>query len=299
MTAITIAIASSGRPSLARCLASIAALELPLGVAINVLIADDSPDGQVASVLCSVPHFPCKITTVVSAAHNVAIARNACLAAATGDLIAFIDDDEWAEPQWLARMLAALTEFNADCVFGPVHPTYPTQTPDWIVRANPLHVNWGARGTRVSVGRGGNTLMKRALVDAHALRFDPALGRTGGEDTSFFHAFGSAGGVMVVTDDAMVHEDVPPSRVTVSYFRHRALRTGQIYARFIVGHIAQSRLAKARFYAGALLKASIALGAGAFLYPIDRARWLKLAMRGWMNAGKLRELLRLKPSHMS
>ena len=88
MTAITIAIASSGRPSLARCLASIAALELPLGVAINVLIADDSPDGQVASVLCSVPHFPCKITTVVSAAHNVAIARNACLAAATGDLIA-------------------------------------------------------------------------------------------------------------------------------------------------------------------------------------------------------------------
>ena len=298
MTSITIAIASSGRPSLVRCLTSLVALELPKGVAIDVLIADDSPDGQVASLLQMVPRLPFKITTVVSAAHNVAIARNACLEAATGDLIAFIDDDEWAEPLWIARMLVALAEFNADCVFGPVHPTYPTETPDWIVRANPLHVDWGKRGMQVSVGRGGNTLMKRAIIDAHALRFDPALGRTGGEDTSFFHAFGSAGGVMVVTDDAMVHEDVPPSRVNVSYFRHRALRTGQIYARFVAGHIALSPLAKARFYAGALLKASVALGVGALLYPIDRARWLKLAMRGWMNVGKLRELLRLKPSHM-
>ncbi len=298
MTTITIAIASSGRPSLVRCLASLAALTLAPGIAIDIVIADDSSDGRVNSLLSLVPQLPFKVTTVVTAAHNVSIARNACLDAATGELLAFIDDDEWAVPDWLDRMLTALDEFGADCVFGPVHPVYPEATPDWIIRANPLHVDWGRRGTRVTVGRSGNTLMKRAVVDTHKLRFDPELGRTGGEDTRFFHAFGCAGGRMVVTDDAMVREDAPPARVNVAYFRHRALRTGQIYARFVVGQIARSPFERARFYGGALVKAAIALGGGALLYPIDRARWLKLAMRGWMNVGKLRELLKLAPAHM-
>ncbi len=299
MRTITIAIASSGRQSLVRCLSSLAQLKLGPAVAIDIVIADDSRDGRVAALLKTMPRLPCKVSTIVTAAHNVAIARNACLDVASGELLAFIDDDEWAEPKWLGDLLAAMDEFDADCVFGPVHPDYPSDTPDWIVRANPLHVDWGRRGTRVIVGRGGNTLMRRALVETHKLRFDPALGRTGGEDTSFFHAFGRAGGVMVVTDDALVHEDAPPSRVNVAYFRHRALRTGQIYARFVVNEIAQSPLEQTRFYAGAVVKAAIALGGGAFLYPIDRARWLKLAMRGWMNLGKLRELFGLEPSHMS
>jgi succinoglycan biosynthesis protein ExoM len=299
MSTITIAIASSGRDSLRACLTSLAGLKIDPAHTIDIVIADDSSDGRVAALLEALTPLPFPIATVITAARNVAVARNACLDAARGDLLAFIDDDEWADPEWLQRLLAAMDEFSADCVFGPVHPVYPPGTPDWIVRANPLHVDWGRRGKRVTVGRGGNTLMKRCLVETHGLRFDPALGRTGGEDTTFFHAFGAAGGVMVVTDDALVHEDAPPSRVNITYFRHRALRTGQIYARFVTAQIARSRLQRLRFYGGALIKAVVALGGGALLYPIDRADWLKLAMRGWMNAGKLRELFKLAPSHMS
>lgn len=104
---------------------------------------------------------------------------------------------------------------------------------------------------------------------------------------------------MVVTDDAMVHEDAPPARVNIAYFRHRAVRTGQIYARFVVGSMAQHPLERVQFYAAALLKAAVALSIGALVYPFDRAQWLRFAMRGWMNVGKLRELLRLEPAHMS
>lgn len=298
MTTVTIGIASCGRMTLARCLASLAAIDVPAGHAIDIVIADDSLAGAVPSIVAAAAPLPFPVRIVATGARNVSIARNACLDAATGDLLGFIDDDEWVEPDWLVRMLAAMADFNADCVFGPVHPLYPTGTPDWIVRANPLHVDWGRRGRRVTLGRGGNTLMKRAVVDASGLRFDASLGRTGGEDTSFFYALGRTGALMVVTDDALVHEDAPPARVNVAYFRHRALRTGQIYARFVTGSVTSQPLGRMTFYAGAAVKATVALTAGAAFYPFDRARWLKLAMRGWMNVGKLRECLRLEPAQM-
>ncbi|MEQ1611813.1 MAG: glycosyltransferase family 2 protein [Hyphomicrobiaceae bacterium] len=299
MTTITIAIASSGRRMLVRCLTSLAALELPAETIVDIVIADDSLQGLAAGLVAEALPLPYPVRIVPTAARNVSVARNACIDAATGELIAFVDDDEWVEPDWLVRMLAAMREFSADCVFGPVHPVYPVGTADWIVRANPLHVDWGRRGRKVTLGRGGNALLRQALVKAAGLRFDPALGRTGGEDTSFFHALGQSGAVMVVTDDAMVHEDAPPARVNVAYFRQRALRTGQIYARFIVSGLGNSLLARAKFYAGAALKAGVALTIGTLAYPFDKALWLRFAMRGWMNVGKLRELLRLEPSHMS
>lgn len=299
MTSITIAIASSGRRTLVRCLGSLSALELPTDIQVDIVIADDSKDGLAPALLTGMPPLPFAVRIVATAAHNVSIARNACLDAATGDLIAFVDDDEWVEPDWLARMLAAMRDYSADCVFGPVHPVYLAGTADWIVRANPLHVDWGRRGRRVDVGRGGNTLMKRHLVTETGARFDAALGRTGGEDTSFFHALSKAGAVMIVTDDAIVHEDAPAARVNVAYFRHRALRTGQIYARFVTGNLATTPAGRAKFYAGAALKAAVALGLAASAYPFDKALSLRLALRGWMNVGKVRELLGMPPAHMT
>jgi succinoglycan biosynthesis protein ExoM len=184
-------------------------------------------------------------------------------------------------------------------VFGPVHPVYPEGTPAWIIAANPLHVNWGHRGRRVVVGRGGNTLVRRAIITRAAARFDISLGRTGGEDTLFFHTLARAGAVMVVTDDAMIHEDAPPARVNVRYFRHRAVRTGQIYGRFVLATGPQGWLAQITFYAGAAVKAIAGLGIAGLLWPFDKAKALPFAIRGWMNVGKLRELLQLDPTHMT
>jgi succinoglycan biosynthesis protein ExoM len=303
---ITITIASSGRPTLARTLSSLAAMgAVPQPgkpgtmLDLDVVIADDSADGCVPAIVAALGDLPFQVRVIAVAAHNVSIARNAALDAATGDLLAMVDDDEWVAPGWLTRLVAALDEFEADCVFGPVHPVYPPGTAAWIVAANPLHVDWGARGRRVQVGRSGNTVLRRAIVDQAKARFDPALGRTGGEDTLFFHSLGQAGAVMVVTDDAIVQEDAPPSRVNLRYFRRRAVRTGQIYARFVVATAAGSGPAQAMFYAGAAAKTTAGLGLAVVFWPFDKARSLRFAMRGWMNLGKLRELAQLDPPHMT
>jgi succinoglycan biosynthesis protein ExoM len=298
-TRITVAIASLGRPILIVCLKSLAALELPADVVIDVVIADDSPTGIVPMRVEATGPLPFKVQVVATNSGNVAIARNASLDAATGDLVALVDDDEWVMPDWITRLQAALHDFGADCVFGPVQPKYPDGTPAWIVRANPLHVDWGHRGRRVDIGRTSNALFKRAIAVEHGLRFDPALGRTGGEDTSFFHAYGRTGALMVVTDDATVYEHAPPQRTNVAYFRARALRQGQMYARFVIATTETGTMGKFAFYAGALAKAAAGLGLGAVLYPFDRAAWLRLAIRGWRNVGKLREAMGLEPGVMT
>jgi succinoglycan biosynthesis protein ExoM len=294
---ITITIASIGRPTLTRTLTSLGEMVLPPDVAVDVVIADDSRHGAVRRLLEAGGPFPLAIRCITVGAGNVALARNACLDAASGDLIGFIDDDEWVAGDWLIRMLAAMQDFEADCVFGPVHPQYPPTTPDWIRSANPLYTEWGRRGTRVSVGRAGNTLVKRSTIERARLRFKHEFGQLGGEDTDFFDRLARCGARLVVTDDALVYEDAPPERLTISHFRHRALRKGQLYARFSASRPEAGPLSRAAFYAGATAKTAVGLTAAGLALPLDRAAALRMAMRGWMNLGKLRELVGLEPPH--
>lgn len=292
---LTITIASTGRPTLRRTLDSLDAMTRPAGVDIDVVIADDSPDGKAAAIAAGRTAAALPVTVLAVGAGNVSIARNAGLAAATGDVIGFIDDDEWVARDWLVKMLAAQHDLGADCLFGPVLPQYPATTPAWVKAANPLYTDWGLRGRVVTVGRCGNTLVRRALIESAAVRFDPTLGDIGGEDTDFFNRLARCGARMLVTDDAIVYEDAPAHRLTVHHFRQRAVRKGQIYARFFVSQPGAGLLARTGFYAGAAAKTAVALGAAGLVAPLDRARALRLAMRGWMNLGKLRELVRLEP----
>ena len=55
----------------------------------------------------------------------MAHARNSGVAAARAPLIAFLDDDEEAPPQWLAGLMQVQAETDADVVFGPVRGRAP------------------------------------------------------------------------------------------------------------------------------------------------------------------------------
>src|ERR1700733_5124380 len=80
---------------------------------------DQTPSAKpMASRLAAEAPFP--VRYVHEPAAGVANARNAALAAACGDLIAFLDDDEEATDGWLAALIVAQVRYDADVVFGPV-----------------------------------------------------------------------------------------------------------------------------------------------------------------------------------
>src|SRR5215831_17441132 len=73
------------------------------------------------------------VTYTCESRQNIALARNEALKHATGDFVAFIDDDEFPENGWLEAMLEACEKYQAAGVLGPVRPHFEEPPPRWII----------------------------------------------------------------------------------------------------------------------------------------------------------------------
>lgn len=159
---------------------------------------------------------------------NISVTRNRGVRNAGGNLIAFIDDDECPAEDWLLQLHGTYAAHPCDGVLAPVIPDFPPTAPSWLKKAGVFRRRRLATGTRIGEGDGrtGNVLLRRALFTGDACWFDPAFGRTGGEDSDFFHRQVERGGVFVWCDEAAVTEAVPPDRWTVAFHVKRLLRAG-------------------------------------------------------------------------
>jgi succinoglycan biosynthesis protein ExoM len=160
---------------------------------------------------------------------NIAEARNEVLDAAKRlqlDDLAFLDDDEVPEPMWLAELLRTRKHRGADMVFGPVVGTTPPGTAAWIVEGRFFEFIYAEGEDRVTDGLSGNALVDLHFVRKHQLRFDPSLGRSGGEDQRFFREAARLGAAMWFSPKAMVRERVPVQRCSSTFLVRRYFRTG-------------------------------------------------------------------------
>ena len=160
---------------------------------------------------------------------NISRARNTAVANASGEYVAFIDDDEVPEPEWLANLLKTSTRYSVDGVLGPVLPRFPGTPPDWLLKSGLCTRPSFPTGTQLANSkymRTGNVLMSRAIIEGLDVPFDPRLGRTGGEDADFFDRMLKAGRSFVWCSEACVYEDVPAERQTLKYHLKRALIRG-------------------------------------------------------------------------
>jgi hypothetical protein len=149
---------------------------------------------------------------------------------ATGNLIAFIDDDECPVPEWLRLLHRTFVSCRADGVLGPVLPDFPSEAPSWLKKGRVFDRDRHQTGTRIgaSDARTGNVLLNRSLFVDGQPWFDPAFGRTGGEDSDFFARQFKQGRVFVWCDEAVAYEAVPPERWSRSFHIKRLWRSGTI-----------------------------------------------------------------------
>ena len=169
---------------------------------------------------------------------NIALARNEALSHATGDFVAFIDDDEYPENSWLSAMLKTCEKYRVAGVLGPVRPDFEKPPPRWIIDGcfweRPEHPTGRVMGWKES--RTGNLLFRRQIVDGLHEAFNPLFG-SGGEDKDFFMRMTALGHVFCWCSEGVVHETVPEERCQRSYMLKRAMLRGKNILKHPIGRV--------------------------------------------------------------
>lgn len=88
-----------------------------------ILIDDGSSDGS-DRICDEYAARDSRIRVIHQANAGAANAKNAGLDAARGEYIAFADSDDWAEPDWIEKMMSAAAARNADVVECNFHMDY-------------------------------------------------------------------------------------------------------------------------------------------------------------------------------
>lgn len=174
-------------------------------------------------------------------------ARNSGIAATDADLIAFLDDDAVADPDWLHMLSQAMDDPRVLGVGGIILPRWSGNKPRWF----PEEFNWvvGCTQRGVPVKRaevrnlvGASMLIRHSVFDAVG-GFRTGIGRVGtlplgGEETELCIRARQQlpGSIFVYEPDARVQHKVPVERSKWHYFRSRCYAEGiskAVISRFV------------------------------------------------------------------
>lgn len=234
---------------------------------------------------------PFPIHYEVQPERNIALTRNRTVALASGDWLAFIDDDERAPPTWLQQLIDFAVAHQADGVLAPVVPVVPESAPAWIRKGRFYDFPRMASGELVPLNRMrfGNVLLRGEPVRLVPGPFDRRYGLMAGEDGDLLVRLVHKGARILWCDEAIVHEPVERARLSLRWLLQRALGGGQEFARkTLAGRYGRvTVLHRVQLFLRALAQMLLAVVLAACLWPLGRhhaAHWLT---RASANFGKL------------
>jgi glycosyltransferase involved in cell wall biosynthesis len=203
--------------------------------AYEIVVVDNNSSDHTPEVLSAVSDP--RVRRVREVRQGLSFARNAGLAAARADLLAFTDDDVEADPQWVSRVIAAFdSRPDIDGVGGQVLPSPNSPPPPWLTRAHwaPLALQDHGDVERTfdaasPIGLIGANVAFRRRVFEHVGVFSPDVQRVrdgvgSTEDHELLGRLYDAGGRMLYTPAMRVIAYAQPERFTRAY--HRRWHTG-------------------------------------------------------------------------
>jgi GT2 family glycosyltransferase len=215
-------------------------------------------------------------------ARGLSGARNSGIAIATGEVLAFLDEDAIAAPDWLERMLTCYQDSQVLGVGGAIEPLWVGQRPawfpqefDWVVGCTYLGMPPRAADVRNLIGC--NMSFRREVFDVVG-GFRSGIGRIGTrpvgcEETELCIRAGQhwPQSVMRYTPEARVLHRVPDSRACWDYFRSRCYAEG--LSKALVAHFVGARdgLSSERSYTLRTLPKGVLRGVADTLVGRDRA----------------------------
>jgi glycosyltransferase involved in cell wall biosynthesis len=157
--------------------------------------------------------------------------RNTGVAATRADLIAFVDDDVWVQPNWLAALVAgAVRHPDAEALGGPIHGRLVGPAPRSCGREQPpiTTLDLGPADREAEFVWGANMAVRRAAIDRVG-PFDESLRGNGDEEDWLLRLHAAGGHVAYVADAWLEHRRVGDdarlrSLARAEYNRGRAAR---------------------------------------------------------------------------
>ena len=211
---------------------------------IELIILDNDCHGSASGVL---KHMQLserfRLHYEVEPVRGIAYARNRCvrLALAMGaNVIAFLDDDETTDREWLSTILACMEEYDAPVVFGLVKPFFDCAPPRWVQEGNYFIQQDQITGEPHQHISTGNVIIRREVFDAIGM-FDKRWGLQGGSDLEFFTRVSRAGFRLIGCNEAITHHRVSLRRATRLWLLQRAFRWGNETAAIAILHDSRFR----------------------------------------------------------
>lgn len=282
---VSVCICTYKRPTLLLLLLeSLAKQTFPLASFEVIVVDNDKSATARQAIMQAAQLYPTLVVRYeIEPTQGISYARNKSVALANGELLAFIDDDEWAVSHWLSDLVAGIKNQEVDAVLGPVIPQYPEGSRAWVIKSRfferprfPTGTFIGSKGCRTS-----NVLVKAYRVKSRQpVPFDERLAQSGGEDYDFFKWLEAQGGKFIWCNTAEVNEEVPISRQTLVYMLERGLRVSTTYWQ----NMNRSR-SKLRAIAEAIFGIGIGIGFAIFglcLLPVG----LHHTARSWVISAK-------------
>jgi glycosyltransferase involved in cell wall biosynthesis len=160
---------------------------------------------------------------------GLSFARNCGIAAAKGLFIAFIDDDETINKEFVSAYINLFHEHGAFAAAGALKVCYEGERPKWMSHytekmiANPLNLGKEIITITSSITpTGGNMAFSKELFALYG-NFDTSLGRKGeslfgGEENDMFDRIRNLGERVFYTPHAIAYHHISDKKLTAEYF---------------------------------------------------------------------------------
>lgn len=219
--------------SLSVTLAAIARLVVPAGCDVELIVVDNASSDQTRHVIDSFQPATMKVRHLTEQGKGKSCCLNLAIAAAAGEILAFIDDDVRPDAHWIVELDRAFVEAEVMAVQGKVVCVYDPPLPDWYdatqlgglaeVDLGPARRSW-IKDPCV----GANMAFRRTVVDRIGnFRTFLGPGQSGFfDDTEFSWRMHEAGMRIEYLPEVFAYHHPFASRLTRTQLRRAWFRNG-------------------------------------------------------------------------
>lgn len=289
-----VAVCTCQRPESLRLLLESISRAHPPQTSVLVSIVDNDPNKSAEPVYRELADtYPFPMHYFWEPRRGIPIARNRALKESISlgvNNVVFVDDDEWVDENWLDQLYSYYRSKNGSCVIsGKVIACFPDNTPEHF--RSIFRSQSRPTGKQLTSSATNNVIFPLSLTTQLGLWFDESSPLSGGTDTLFFCSAVNKGVEIYHCADAVVHERIPPLRLTSKWLVKRKFRSGLATGqrKRKAGRSAFTLIGSSMFQC--LLYASLAL-----LYKLTNQKksYLKAIKKASRNAGIIAGFMRVK-----